>query len=128
MEEFVFRSALQTVTEKRLGSIIGLVVAGVLFGFMYSGYHIPLELHYVSFAGTVFGLLFWVTKSLPVIALAHGVTNVSLFLVAPAFSGLLIYFICASGLMGLIFVTVASFHKRSSGGALLPGNLRVRDG
>ncbi len=72
VEEFVFRSALQTVMEERLGSIIGLVVASVLFGFMHSGYHIPLEMLYVSFAGIAFGLLFWVTKSLPIIALAHG--------------------------------------------------------
>jgi membrane protease YdiL (CAAX protease family) len=79
VEEFVFRSALQTVMEERLGSIVGLVVASVLFGFMHSGYHVPLELLYVSFAGIVFGLLFWLTKSLPIIALAHGVTNVSLF-------------------------------------------------
>ncbi|HSD56643.1 MAG TPA: type II CAAX endopeptidase family protein, partial [Methanotrichaceae archaeon] len=81
VEEFVFRSALQTVMEERLGSIFGLVVASVLFGVMHSGYHIPLEVLYVSLAGMVFGLLFRLTKSLPIISLVHGVTNVSLFLV-----------------------------------------------
>jgi membrane protease YdiL (CAAX protease family) len=103
VEEFIFRSALQTVMEERLGSILGLVVASVLFGFMHSGYHIPLELLYVCFAGVIFGLLFWLTKSLPIIALAHGVTNVSLFLVAPAFSDMLIYIIGASGVIFVIF-------------------------
>jgi CAAX protease family protein len=128
VEEFVFRSALQTVMEERLGAIIGLMVASILFGFMHSGYHIPLELFYVSFAGIVFGLLFWITKSLPVIAIAHGVTNVSLFLVAPAFSDLLIYII---GISGLIFVIMAFISRRlpgGAGGALIPqiGRLRER--
>jgi membrane protease YdiL (CAAX protease family) len=127
VEEFVFRSALQTVMEERLGAIAGLIMASVLFGFMHSGYHIPLELLYVSFAGVVFGLLFWITKSLPVIALAHGITNVSLFLVAPAFSGLLIYLI---GISGLAFVVVASISRRfpgGAGGSLIPQMGRFRD-
>ncbi|MDM7911822.1 MAG: type II CAAX endopeptidase family protein [Methanotrichaceae archaeon] len=127
VEEFVFRSALQTVMEERLGSIVGLVVTSVLFGFMHSGYQIPLELFYVSFAGIVFGLLFWLTKSLPIIALAHGVTNVSLFLVAPAFSDLLIYIIAISG---LIFVIIASISRRlpgGAGGALIPQFGRTRE-
>ncbi len=112
VEEFVFRSVLQTVMEERMGSIVGLVIASVLFGFMHSGYHLPLELLYVSFAGVVFGLLFWITKSLPVIALAHGVTNVSLFLVTPTFSDLIIYIV---GISGIIFVIIASFHRRFPG-------------
>lgn len=128
VEEFVFRSALQTVMEERLGAIVGLVVASVLFGFMHSGYHIPLELLYVSFAGIVFGLLFWITRSLPIIALAHGITNVSLFLVAPAFSGLLIYII---GISGLLFVIIAFISRRLPGGVggaltLQIGRLRER--
>jgi membrane protease YdiL (CAAX protease family) len=124
VEEFVFRSALQTVMEERLGSIVGLIVASILFGFMHSGYHIPLELLYVSFAGVVFGLLFWLTKSLPVIALAHGITNVSLFLVAPAFSGLMIYLI---GVSGLLFIILASFSKKSPWQMLLSRNGRIRE-
>ncbi len=109
VEEFIFRSALQTVLEERLGSVAGLMSASILFGFMHSGYHIPQELLYVSFAGVVFGMLFWLTRSLPIIALAHGVTNVSLFLVTPAFPGLLIYLI---GLSGLLFLLTASLFKR----------------
>lgn len=122
VEEFIFRSALQTVMEERLGSIVGLIAASVLFGFMHSGYHLPLELFYVSFAGIVFGLLFWLTKSLPVISLAHGITNVSLFLVAPAFSDLLIYLI---GVSGLIFLVLVSFSKRSPRQMLLSRNGRM---
>jgi membrane protease YdiL (CAAX protease family) len=112
VEEFIFRSSLQTVLEARLGPIAGLLLASVIFGFMHSGYRLPLELFYVSFAGAVFGLLFWLTKSLPVISLAHGVTNISLFLVVPLEPGILIYFILVPA---LIFVFYAYVFKRKSG-------------
>ncbi len=109
VEEFVFRSALQTVMEERLGSITGLLATSILFGFMHSGYHLPQELLYVSFAGIIFGLLFWLTKSLPIIALAHGITNVSLFLVTPIYPGILIYIIVLSM---LLFILAAILSRR----------------
>jgi len=112
VEEFIFRSSLQTVLEERLGSITGLLLASVIFGFMHSGYRLPLELLYVSFAGVIFGLLFWLTKSLPIISLAHGVTNISLFLVVPLDSAILIYLIVVPA---LIFVFYAYVFKRISG-------------
>lgn len=112
VEEFIFRSSLQTVLEERLGPIAGLLLASVIFGFMHSGYHMPLELLYVSFAGAIFGLLFWLTRSLPIISLAHGVTNISLFLVTPLKPEILIYFISVPV---LIFVFYAYVVKRKSG-------------
>lgn len=112
VEEFIFRSSLQNVLEERLGSIAGLLLASVIFGFMHSGYQMPLELLYVSFAGVIFGLLFWLTKSLPIISLAHGVTNISLFLVVPLEPEILIYFILVPA---LIFVFYAYAFKPKSG-------------
>lgn len=103
VEEFVFRSSLQTVLQGRLGSKAGLMLSSIIFGFMHSGYHLPLELLYVSFAGMAFGLLFLLSKSLPVIAMAHGVTNISLFLVAPLDQGILIYLIAAPALLFVIY-------------------------
>ncbi len=93
VEEFVFRSSLQTVLQERIGLIGGLVLASVIFGFMHSGYHLTLGLLYVSLAGLAFGVLFWLSKSLPVVSLAHGVTNISLFLVAPLKPEILPYLI-----------------------------------
>ncbi len=127
VEEFVFRSALQTVMEERLGAIGGLLMASVLFGFMHSGYHIPVELLYVSFAGVVFGLLFWVTKSLPVIAVAHGVTNVSLFLVAPAFPGLLLYLIALAIIIFLLFAYSSRMHSGGIAGSWDQVNKEIRE-
>ena len=110
VEEFVFRSALQTVMEERIGSVAGLLATSVIFGFMHSGYHLPLEILFVSFAGVVFGLLFWMTRSLPVIALAHGITNISLFLVAPVHSDYIPYLI---GVPLLLFFLLAYLNRGS---------------
>lgn len=93
VEEFIFRSSLQTVLQERIGIMAGLVLSSIIFGFMHSGYHLPLELLYVTLAGLAFGLLFWFSKSLPVIAFAHGVTNISLFLLAPLNQEILKYLI-----------------------------------
>jgi membrane protease YdiL (CAAX protease family) len=112
VEEFVFRSSLQTVLAERLGPKAGLVAASIIFGFMHSGYHLPLELLYVSLAGVVFGLLFWLTKSLPVISLAHGVTNISLFLITPLDPGILIYLIIFPL---ILFVIYAYILKKNPG-------------
>lgn len=93
IEEFIFRSLLQNIMRERSGSIPGLLITSIIFGFMHSGYHIPLELVYVSFAGIVFGVMFISTRSLPIISIAHGVTNISLFLVTPAYPQYLPYFV-----------------------------------
>jgi membrane protease YdiL (CAAX protease family) len=83
IEEFIFRSVLQTALVDWVGSKKGLVAASLLFGIMHSGYGLYSEMAFVSAAGLVFGLFFMKTKSLPLIALLHGVTNISLFLVVP---------------------------------------------
>lgn len=100
VEEFVFRSALQTVASERLGRIQGLLLASFLFGFMHGGYHLTAEILFTSCAGLVFGIMFLKTASLPLIALAHGVTNISLFLIVPAYSGLLLPIVAVSLILG----------------------------
>ncbi|MCJ7443263.1 MAG: CPBP family intramembrane metalloprotease [Methanotrichaceae archaeon] len=93
VEEFMFRSALQTAMEEKLGALTGLIFTSLIFGLMHSGYHLTGEIIYVSLAGLAFGLLFWASRSLPVIALAHGVTNISLFVITPALASFSIYFV-----------------------------------
>jgi len=83
IEEFIFRSVLQTVLEDRWGNLRGLFGASVLFGLMHSGYHVMAELFFVTFAGLVFGYFFQRTRNLAAISVAHGITNVSLFMITP---------------------------------------------
>jgi membrane protease YdiL (CAAX protease family) len=96
VEEFVFRSALQTVASEKLGQIKGLVVASMLFGFMHGGYHLTSEILFTAAAGLVFGIMFLKTASLPLIALAHGVTNISLFLIVPIYFDLMLPIVIVS--------------------------------
>lgn len=111
IEEFIFRSALQTVLQDRFGMPVGLVAASLIFGFMHGGYHLPLEIIYVFFAGIVFGLLFWTSKSLPIASLSHGITNIALFLVVPLKPEMMVYLI---GLPGLLFLSMFLYRKWSS--------------
>lgn len=83
VEEFIFRSAIQTVLEDRMGTWAGLVMASLLFGVMHSGYGLAGEMLFVSLGGLAFGLFFQRTKNLFLVSLAHGVTNISLFMVVP---------------------------------------------
>lgn len=101
VEEFIFRSSLQTAMEDRLGSVAGILATSLIFGLMHSGYHLATEIIYVSVAGLIFGLLFWLTKSLPIIAVAHGATNISLFMLTPVFASSMIFVV---GLLGFIFL------------------------
>ena len=103
VEEFVFRSALQTVASERLGQIPGVLLTSLLFGFMHGGYHLTAEIFFAFCAGLVFGIMFLKTASLPLIAIAHGVTNVSLFLIVPVYSGLLLPIVAISLVLGGIF-------------------------
>jgi membrane protease YdiL (CAAX protease family) len=96
VEEFIFRSALQTVASEKLGQIRGLVVASILFGFMHGGYHLTTEILFTAAAGLIFGILFLKTSSLPLVTLAHGVTNVSLFLIVPVYFDLLLPIVAIS--------------------------------
>jgi membrane protease YdiL (CAAX protease family) len=110
IEEFIFRSALQTVLQERFGVPVGLIAASLIFGFMHGGYHLPLEIIYVCFAGIVFGLLFWTSKSLPVASLSHGITNIALFLVVPLKPDVIVYLI---GLPGMLFLCMFLYRKFS---------------
>jgi len=103
VEEFVFRSALQTVASQKLGKIQGIIFTSFLFGFMHGGYHLAPEILFTFCAGMIFGIMFLKTASLPLIALAHGATNVSLFLIVPVYSGLLLPIVAISLILGGIF-------------------------
>jgi membrane protease YdiL (CAAX protease family) len=103
VEEFVFRSALQTVASEKLGKAQGLLVASLLFGFMHGGYHLTSEIIFTFSAGLVFGILFLKTSSLPLIAVAHGVTNISLFLIVPVYSELILPITAISLILGCVF-------------------------
>lgn len=85
VEELIFRSILQVRFEQVLGVQKALIITSFLFGLMHSGYGTFYEMLYTGFVGLVIGVLFHKTKSLPFIAVLHGMVNVFLFGVLPLY-------------------------------------------
>jgi len=115
VEEFVFRSTLQTVLCEKYGIWAGLFIASALFGFMHGGYRVPTEILFTFSAGLLFGIMFLRSGSLPFITLAHGITNVSLFLVVPAYPELLLPSIAFFGLLGAVIALISIKYGSRSG-------------
>ncbi|NJD78820.1 MAG: CPBP family intramembrane metalloprotease [Candidatus Methanoperedens sp.] len=83
VEELIFRSVLQQRLEESIGMTNGLLVAGVIFGLMHSGFSNYYEILFASFAGFVLGFCFQRTRSLPFVVIAHSVNNIILFGILP---------------------------------------------
>ncbi|HNW38769.1 MAG TPA: CPBP family intramembrane metalloprotease, partial [Methanosarcina vacuolata] len=69
VEELIFRSILQTRLEDALGVKEAVLIAGLLFGLMHSGYGTYHEILYTGFVGLFMGFAFYKTKSLPFVAI-----------------------------------------------------------
>ena len=84
-EEFAFRGVMQRTTWDVFGWW-GIVYVGVLFAIMHMGFHSVLDVLFVFGVAMFFGWVVKKTGSLLGVALAHGLTNIMLFLVFPFFS------------------------------------------
>jgi hypothetical protein len=83
VEELVFRSILQTRLEGVFGPAIGLIATSLLFGIMSSTHGIGPGIIFASLVGLVLGYMFIKTRSLPFVALTHGIVNIFLFSIIP---------------------------------------------
>jgi membrane protease YdiL (CAAX protease family) len=83
IEELIFRSLIQTRLEGLFGMTPGLLAASLLFGVMHSVYGEITEIIYIFAVGIVLGYMFQRTRSLPMVAAAHGVANIMLFVLLP---------------------------------------------
>jgi membrane protease YdiL (CAAX protease family) len=81
-EEIIFRGLIQTVALPVLRNQAVLYVA-VLFGVLHIGYLSVLDLVFVTAVGFVFGQVVRWGGSILGVTLAHGLTNITLFLVMP---------------------------------------------
>ncbi len=82
-EELIFRGLIQTYTERLTGNLFGLFFASLLFAVMHIGWKSFPDLVFVFGVGLFFGYVFQKTRSLVGITLAHGITNITMFLVIP---------------------------------------------
>ncbi len=86
LEELIFRGLMQQAGERTLGSVGSNVYVSLVFAVLHLGYQSVLDLVFVFAVSLFFGWIFTRTRSLLGITLAHGLTNIMLFLVMPYWS------------------------------------------
>lgn len=82
-EELLFRGVLQTAAVKSLGAWWGILYISLLFGVMHIGWQSALDVIFVTVVGLFFGWVVHRTGSILGVTLAHGLTNIVLFIVLP---------------------------------------------
>lgn len=82
VEELVFRGVLQTVMKQRFGWT-GLLYTSILFSVLHLGFLSVLDMAFVFAVAMLFAWLVNKTGSLLGVTLAHGLTNVGLYVILP---------------------------------------------
>ncbi len=82
LEEYIFRGLMQSASMQIMGKF-GLLYVGLLFAVLHFGYQSLEDVLFVLFAGLLFGYWVWKTHSLIGASLAHGVANISLYIIFP---------------------------------------------
>jgi membrane protease YdiL (CAAX protease family) len=83
LEELIFRGVLQSQAVELLGRLQGIVYVAVFFGVLHVGYHSLVDVIFVTVVGLIFGWIVLKTRSIIGVTLAHGLTNIMLFLIMP---------------------------------------------
>jgi uncharacterized protein len=82
LEEFIFRGLLQ-VTGIQLFGKTAIWIISILFGILHIGYYSIFDVVFAASVGLFFGYFALKTHSLLGISLAHGVTNITLYILLP---------------------------------------------
>lgn len=83
LEELIFRYVVQRTTVEQLGRLRGILYVAIIFTILHTGYRSLADSIFVFAVGLAFGLLVERTNNLVGVTLAHGLTNITLFLVMP---------------------------------------------
>jgi membrane protease YdiL (CAAX protease family) len=81
-EELIFRGVIQRASVQALGRF-GLLYVALLFAVLHIGYKSVFDVVFVFGVALLFGWVAEATWSLMGVSLAHGITNIVLFLVMP---------------------------------------------
>ena len=84
VEELVFRGTLQNSAVKALGEKAGIIGVTAVFAALHIGWLSILDVAFVFAIGLFFGFSTLKTGSIIGVSLAHGITNVLLFLAMPS--------------------------------------------
>ena len=81
-EEIIFRGIIQRASIQALGRF-GLLYGAILFAVLHIGYRSAPDVVFVFIVALLFGWIAETTWSLAGVTLAHGMTNIVLFLIMP---------------------------------------------
>lgn len=82
LEELIFRGLMQRASIRTLKKH-GLIFISILFAVLHIGYKSLIDVFFVFLVGYIFALIVTHTRSLLGVSVAHGLTNICLFLVFP---------------------------------------------
>jgi hypothetical protein len=82
VEEVIFRGIIQRASIQALGRF-GLLYGAILFAVLHIGYRSAPDVVFVFIVALLFGWIAEATWSLAGVTLAHGITNIVLFLIMP---------------------------------------------
>lgn len=83
LEELLFRGVFQRTAVEMLGRARGVIYVAIFFGVLHIGYKSLIDVIFVTAVGLIFGWLVLKTRSIVGVTLAHGITNIMLFLIMP---------------------------------------------
>lgn len=84
VEEFIFRGVLQRTAVEAFGGW-GIIYVSLLFAVLHMGFLSLIDVVFVFFVALFFGWVVKKTGSLFGVTLAHGITNIVLYLIVPFF-------------------------------------------
>ena len=82
-EELIFRGMMQKAATEQLGAVGGILYVAALFAVLHMGYQSIADVIFVFAAALFFGLVTSYTGSIIGVSIAHGLTNITLYLAMP---------------------------------------------
>ena len=87
MEELIFRRVMQRTAVEQFGPAWGILYVALFFAVLHIGYKSLVDFLFVLVVGLAFGVVVHRTRHLLGVTLAHGLTNIALFLLMPFWIG-----------------------------------------
>ena len=83
VEELMFRGVLQRLAEPAMGFWQGIIYISLIFAILHIGFFSAVDIIFVLLVALSFAYAVKITGSLIGVSLAHGIANISLYLVLP---------------------------------------------
>ncbi|NPV91315.1 MAG: CPBP family intramembrane metalloprotease [Firmicutes bacterium] len=85
LEEFIFRGIMYRAAVETLGRWYSIIYISFIFGALHITHRSPVELVFVFAVALLFSIIVDFFRSLLGVSLAHGITNISLYIIWPYF-------------------------------------------